>query len=69
MAKFSEGDHVSWKSEAGQASGRIIKVHERDSDCKGLWRRASPDDPQHEIESDKSDPDAAPEEGALTLID
>lgn len=26
-AKFKRGDHVSWNSEAGRVSGRIVKVH------------------------------------------
>jgi Hypervirulence associated proteins TUDOR domain len=31
MAKrFKVGDHVSWNSEAGRVSGKIIKVHTRD---------------------------------------
>ena len=30
MAKFSKDDHVSWNSEAGRVSGRVLKVHEAD---------------------------------------
>ena len=31
MAKaFKIGDHVSWKSEAGRASGTIIAIHTKD---------------------------------------
>ncbi|WP_370163040.1 DUF2945 domain-containing protein [Limimaricola soesokkakensis] len=69
MAKFSKGDHVRWNSEAGQVSGRITKVHERDFDYKGHKRRASKDAPQYEIESDKTDHVAAHKEDALTRID
>ncbi|MBW3098329.1 DUF2945 domain-containing protein [Pseudohoeflea coraliihabitans] len=68
MAKFSTGDHVSWNSEAGRVSGKIIKVHQSDFDYKGHKRRASKDDPQYEIESDKSDHVAAHKEDALTRI-
>lgn len=68
MAEFSVGDHVSWNSEAGRVSGRIIKVHERDFDYKGHRRRASRDDPQYEIKSDKTDHIAAHKGGALTRI-
>lgn len=68
MADFSVGDHVSWNSEAGRVSGRIIKVHERDFDYKGHRRRASRDDPQYEIKSDKTDHIAAHKGGALTRI-
>ncbi len=30
--KFKVGDHVRWNSEAGHVSGRIIKVHTRDTE-------------------------------------
>ena len=66
MAQFKVGDHVKWNSEAGWVSGRITKVHERDFDYKGHTRRASKDEPQYEIESDKTDHVAAHKESALT---
>lgn len=68
MAKYSEGDHVSWNSEAGRVSGRIVKVHEEDFDYKGHRRRASKEEPQYEIESDKTDHVAAHKESALTKL-
>ena len=58
-AKFQVGDHVSWNSEAGRASGRIVKIHTRDFDYKGHTHHASADDPQYEIKSDKTDHIAA----------
>lgn len=48
-------DHVTWNSEAGHVSGKIIKVHTKDSDYKGHTHHASPDDPQYEIKSDKTE--------------
>ena len=68
MARYSIGDHVSWNSEAGRVSGRIIKVHHEDFDYRGHRHRASADDPQYEIQSDKTDHIAAHKEGALTKI-
>jgi len=53
--QFRRGDRVSWNSEAGRVSGRIIKVHTRDIDYKGYTHRASEDQPQYEIRSDKTD--------------
>jgi hypothetical protein len=53
--KFRVGDHVSWNSEAGRVSGKIIKVHTRDVDYKGYTHHASKDEPQYEIKSDKTD--------------
>ena len=69
MAKYAVGDHVGWNSEAGRVSGRIIKVHRSDFDYKGHPRRASPDAPQYEIKSDKTDHVAAHKEDALTKLD
>ena len=54
-SKFKVSDHVTWNSEAGHVSGKIIKVHTKDADYKGYTHHASPDDPQYEIKSDKTD--------------
>jgi hypothetical protein len=53
--KFKVGDRVSWNSEAGRVSGRIIRVHTGDLNYKGYVHHASRDDPQYEIKSDKTD--------------
>lgn len=66
---FKVGDHVTWNSEAGNVSGKITKVHTSDFDYKGHTRRASPDEPQYEIASDKTDHIAAHKESALRLLD
>ena len=67
--KFKIGDRVRWNSEAGYVSGRITKVHTRDFEYKGHRRHASPEAPQYEIASDKTDHIAAHKESALTLIE
>jgi hypothetical protein len=42
MAKmFKSGDHVSWNSEAGRVSGRILKVHTVNVNYKGYVHHAS----------------------------
>jgi len=41
---FEIGDHVTWNSEAGRVSGRIVKVHVRDVDYKGYVHYASKED-------------------------
>ncbi|HAW22318.1 MAG: hypothetical protein CMK99_13190 [Pseudomonas sp.] len=53
--QFAVGDHVRWNSEAGHVTGRIVKVHTSDTEYKGHKRHASPDEPQYEIASDKTD--------------
>ena len=52
---FKTGDNVSWNSEAGRVRGRILRVHEKDVNYKGYVHHASPDDPQYEIKSDKTE--------------
>jgi Hypervirulence associated proteins TUDOR domain len=69
MAKrFKVGDHVSWNSEAGRVSGRIVKMHAKDVDWKGYVHHASRDDPQYEIKSDKTDHVALHKGTALKLM-
>lgn len=65
---FKVGDHVSWNSEAGRVSGRIVKVHRHDFDHKGHTHRASADEPQYEVSSDKTDHVAAHKGAALRKI-
>ena len=67
--EFKVGDHVTWNSEAGHVSGRIIKVHTRNVDYKGYTHHASPDEPQYEIASDKTDHIAMHKGAALRKVD
>ena len=67
-AAFKVGDHMRWNSEAGYVTGTIIKSHTRDFDYKGYIRQASPDDPQYEIKSDKTEHIAAHKGRALSKI-
>jgi DUF2945 family protein len=66
--QFKVGDHVSWNSEAGRVSGRIITVHTTDFDYKGYIHHATKDDPQFEIKSDKTGHIAAHKGKALKKI-
>ena len=67
-ARFKVGDHVRWNSEAGHVSGTIIAVHTSDFDYKGHRHRASAQEPQYEIQSDKTDHIAAHKGSALRLL-
>lgn len=67
--RFKVGDHVTWNSEAGHVSGKIIKVHDHDVEWKGYTHHASPDAPQYEIKSDKTDHIAMHKGSALTKVD
>ena len=66
--KFKIGDHVSWNSEAGRVSGHIIRVHTRDVDYKGYTHHASPEQPQYEIRSDRTEHIAMHRGSALTKL-
>ena len=69
MAKtLKVGDHVTWNSEAGHVSGRIVKVHTKNVNYKGYIHHASKDDPQYEIKSDKTDHVALHKGAALKLF-
>lgn len=67
--RFRVGDHVTWNSEAGHVSGRITRVHTSDFSYKGHTRRASEDEPQYEIASDRTDHVAAHKGSAIRLVD
>jgi hypothetical protein len=67
--RFSEGDHVTWNSEAGHVSGKIIRVHIKNIAYKGYTHHASKEDPQYEIKSDKTDHIAMHKGSALQKAD
>ncbi len=65
---FSLGDRVRWNSEAGLVTGTIIAVHTQDFDFKGYRHHASQENPQYEIQSDKTDHIAAHKGSALEPV-
>jgi hypothetical protein len=65
--RFDIGDHVGWNSEAGQVSGKIIRIHTKDFAYKGYTHHATADEPQYEIQSDKSDHIAVHKGSALHI--
>ncbi|HMM97278.1 DUF2945 domain-containing protein [Phycicoccus sp.] len=66
---FVIGDHVRWNSEAGEVTGVITRKHTRDVEYKGHMRRCSPEDPQYEIASDRTDHVAMHKGSALHRVD
>jgi hypothetical protein len=63
--EFSKGDHVSWKSHGGEAEGTVQKKITSDTEAAGRTVRASADDPQYEVKSEKSGGTAVHKPGAL----
>jgi hypothetical protein len=66
--RFRKGDHVSWNSEAGRVSGRIVKVITSEIQFKGYTVHASDDEPMYEIKSDKTDHIAMHKSSALRKL-
>lgn len=65
---FKAGDHVRWNSEAGIIHGTVKKIHTADTDFRGRTRHASPEEPQFEVESDKTGHLAMHKGSALTRV-
>jgi hypothetical protein len=65
---FKVGDHVSWNSEAGRVSGIIRKKISAPMEFNGYTVRASREEPQYVIESDKTDHVAVHKGSALRKI-
>ena len=53
--QFKVGDHVSWNSEAGRVRGTIKKKVTSPMRFKNYMVRASKEEPQYLIKSDKTD--------------
>jgi hypothetical protein len=68
VKRFRVGNHVTWNSEAGQVSGRIVKVHTKNVTYKGYVHHASKDNPQYEIKSGETDHIALHKTTALKLL-
>jgi hypothetical protein len=66
--RFKVGDHVSWNSEAGRVRGTIMKVITSRIRFKGYIVHASEDEPQYQIQSDKTDHVAMHKGSALTKL-
>lgn len=54
-SRFRVGDRVSWNSEAGRVTGKIVRIVRTEIEFKGYRVHATPDDPQYELKSEKTD--------------
>jgi Hypervirulence associated proteins TUDOR domain len=66
---ISKGDHVEWKSHGGTAEGKVKEKITEDTEAGGRTVRASDDDPQYLVESEKSGGEAVHKPGALKKKD
>ena len=63
--EFEKGDQVTWKRHGGEAEGTVKKKITEETEAAGRTVKASPDDPQYEVESDKSGKSAVHKPSAL----
>ena len=63
--KLSKGDQVEWNSHGGTAEGTVEKKITSDTHAAKRQVKASKDDPQYLVKSDKSGGEAVHKLGAL----
>ena len=59
MAEFDKGDHVTWKSHGGEAEGTVEKEITTETEAGGRTVKASEDEPQYLVKSERSGAQAA----------
>ena len=65
MSEFQKGDEVTWKSHGGEAVGKVKKKITSDTEAAGRQVRASKEEPQYLVQSDKSGGEAVHKPSAL----
>lgn len=65
MTTFSKGDKVSWRSHGQNVIGTVIGKITRATKAAGRTVKASKDEPQYHVRSDKTGRDAVHKPGAL----
>jgi len=63
--ELKKGDHVTWKSHGGTAEGEVVEMITEDTKAAGRQVRASEDDPQYLVRSEKSGGEAVHKPSAL----
>ena len=67
--KLRKGDKVRWESHGGEAEGEVEEKITEDTEAAGRQVRASDDDPQYLVKSDKSGGEAVRKPAALKKKD
>ncbi len=62
---LGKGDHVTWSSHGHDVPGEVEEKITQDTEAAGRTVRASKDDPQYLVRSDKSGKEAVHKPGAL----
>ena len=66
MSEFKKGDKVKWKSHGGEAVGTVERKITEETEAGGRKVKASKDEPQYLVKSEKSGGTAVHKPGALT---
>jgi hypothetical protein len=56
---FKKGDKVAWNTSQGRTEGKVVRKQTSDTKIRDHTVRASPDDPQYIVESDRTGARAA----------
>ena len=67
--EFKKGAKVQWNSLHGVVEGEVVRKLTSDTDIKSHHVKASEDEPQYLVRSDKTGAEAAHKPDALTLIE
>ena len=65
MAEFKKGDKVEWNSHGSKAVGKVLKKITADTEAGGRTVRASEDEPQYLVRSEKGGGEAVHKPSAL----
>ena len=68
MTEFKQGDKVKWKSHGGEAVGYVERKITSDTEAGGRKVKASKDEPQYLVKSEKSGGEAVHKPEALERI-
>jgi hypothetical protein len=63
--KFRKGDKVQWRSQGTTVTGTVQREITADTEAAGCTVRASNDEPQYQVRSDKTGADAVHKPSAL----
>lgn len=62
---YSKGDKVTWRSHGETVTGEVVEKITEDTEAAGRTVRASADQPQYRVRSDRSGRDAVHKPDAL----
>ena len=65
MSELRRGNEVTWNSHGGQAVGKVVKKITTETEAGGRHVKASKDEPQYLVRSDKSGGEAVHKPSAL----